>query len=350
MGKPAARMGDTTSHGGTIVAGAPTVLIGGMPAARAQDMHVCPLVNPGTPPPPHVGGPILMGSPTVLICGMMAACMGDTVQCSGPPDSIVGGCPTVLIGGGGGGGAGAGGPGGAPASAAMAGGEAENEGGHFLDVKFVDKAGKPIKGVKYDMKAPDGNVSKGLLGGQIKKTGIQEGNYEIQLKGITKAEWSKTEAKVGDKVKLKVETAGIDSGETAKLNIFVKDINRADEPLASLESQVSGDSVEVEWLMQIDDRLLEICSNKAEGGGYSQPLFYFTVQIAEHLRKSNMLKYKDWVEVTLKDEDGNAIPNKKFKAYLPDGRIEEGKLDSQGKAKIENVPPGKVNVKFDMNS
>jgi uncharacterized Zn-binding protein involved in type VI secretion len=28
-GSPAARMGDTTSHGGTIVAGCPTVLIGG---------------------------------------------------------------------------------------------------------------------------------------------------------------------------------------------------------------------------------------------------------------------------------------------------------------------------------
>ena len=28
-GKPAARMGDTTAHGGTITAGEPTVLIGG---------------------------------------------------------------------------------------------------------------------------------------------------------------------------------------------------------------------------------------------------------------------------------------------------------------------------------
>jgi uncharacterized Zn-binding protein involved in type VI secretion len=28
-GKPAARMGDTTAHGGTIVMGLPTVLIGG---------------------------------------------------------------------------------------------------------------------------------------------------------------------------------------------------------------------------------------------------------------------------------------------------------------------------------
>ena len=96
---PAARIGDPTAHGGSIVVGMPTVLIGGMPAARVGDMHACPQVTPGLPPIPHVGGPILPpGSPTVLIGGMPAARLGDMCVCSGPPDSIVMGCPTVLIG------------------------------------------------------------------------------------------------------------------------------------------------------------------------------------------------------------------------------------------------------------
>jgi uncharacterized Zn-binding protein involved in type VI secretion len=76
MGKPAARLGDSTAHGGTIMVGFPMVLIGGMPAARMGDMHVCPMVTPGTPPIPHVGGPVLLGSPMVLIGGMPAARMG----------------------------------------------------------------------------------------------------------------------------------------------------------------------------------------------------------------------------------------------------------------------------------
>lgn len=97
---PAARMGDTTAHGGSIVAGCPTVLIGGQPAARIGDMHVCPMVTPGTPPVPHVGGPILPpGVPTVLIGGQPAAVVGGMCVCVGPPDSIVMGCMTVLIGG-----------------------------------------------------------------------------------------------------------------------------------------------------------------------------------------------------------------------------------------------------------
>ncbi len=48
-----------------------------------------------------------MGSPTVLIGNMPAARMGDMAICVGPPDTIVMGCPTVLIGEAGGGGAGA---------------------------------------------------------------------------------------------------------------------------------------------------------------------------------------------------------------------------------------------------
>ncbi|HSB71330.1 MAG TPA: PAAR domain-containing protein [Candidatus Methylomirabilis sp.] len=97
MSKPAARMGDSTAHGGVVLAGAPTVLIGGQPAARMGDMHICPLVNPG--PVPHVGGPITLGSATVLIGGQPAARMGDMAVCTGPPDMVASGCPTVLIGG-----------------------------------------------------------------------------------------------------------------------------------------------------------------------------------------------------------------------------------------------------------
>ncbi len=66
------------------------------PAARVGDMHTCPMVTP----PPHVGGPILPpGCPTVLIDGMPAARAGDMAACTGPPDAIASGSTTVTIGG-----------------------------------------------------------------------------------------------------------------------------------------------------------------------------------------------------------------------------------------------------------
>ena len=65
------------------------------PAARLTDMHVCPMV---TGIVPHVGGPISgPGAPTVLIGNLPAARVGDMAVCVGPPDTIALGSFTVLI-------------------------------------------------------------------------------------------------------------------------------------------------------------------------------------------------------------------------------------------------------------
>jgi uncharacterized Zn-binding protein involved in type VI secretion len=67
-------------------------------AARLTDMHQCPMITPGIPPIPHVGGPIVgPGAPTVLIGGLPAAKLGDLAVCVGPPDSIIKGSATVMI-------------------------------------------------------------------------------------------------------------------------------------------------------------------------------------------------------------------------------------------------------------
>jgi uncharacterized Zn-binding protein involved in type VI secretion len=63
--------------------GAPTVLIGGMPAARLGD--TCG------------ADAIVLGSMTVLIGGMPAARIGDPTGAGGMVSAP--GCPTVLIGG-----------------------------------------------------------------------------------------------------------------------------------------------------------------------------------------------------------------------------------------------------------
>jgi len=89
----AARVTDTTNHGGTIVGpGVSTVLIGGMPAAVAGDNHVCSLPPTGHQP---TSSPFPMGSTTVMIGGMPALRTGDSCICGA---SAAVGCPTVIIG------------------------------------------------------------------------------------------------------------------------------------------------------------------------------------------------------------------------------------------------------------
>ncbi|MFY2510000.1 PAAR domain-containing protein [Vibrio pectenicida] len=67
------------------------------PAARAMDMHMCPMQTPAPVPIPHVGGPILPLPTTVLIGYLPAATIGQMCVCIGPPDTIIKGSSTVLI-------------------------------------------------------------------------------------------------------------------------------------------------------------------------------------------------------------------------------------------------------------
>src|SRR5437868_673292 len=58
------------------------------PAARAGDLHACPI---------HTGGPLTDGSSTVKIGGAPAARVGDHATCRGSSDTIAQGSPTVFI-------------------------------------------------------------------------------------------------------------------------------------------------------------------------------------------------------------------------------------------------------------
>lgn len=204
----------------------------GKPAARAGDMHVCPMIDVLKP---HVGGPITPGGviPTVLIEKMPAAVMGTICVCVGPPDTIVMGSAGVLIGGqpaarmgdmtahggsivkgamtvligeaGGGGGGGKGGKGGGKDYGKVGAGQAKDmanadalkqaakngdENAQRSDKKdftaqftLRDAADKGMSGQKYEIRTSDGQVHSG--------TTDSSGKTE-QLSGYTVADCSTT--------------------------------------------------------------------------------------------------------------------------------------------------------------
>lgn len=353
MGKPAARMGDPTAHGGVIMGGCPTVLIGGMPAARLTDMHVCPFITPVVPPIPHVGGPITgPGVPTVLIGGMPAACVGDMAVCTGPPATILMGCLTVLIGpgGGGGGGGGAGSSGAASATAsakqAKSGSvESTTKEKNWIEYQLVDKAGNPVSGIDYKL-TDTGNkesFSKVKTDGRITRDALAEGNCELILKNLFNAKWSKDLVKPGDKVELSVETEGLDNGEEVNFYIWQKDIKKADLQIKYIQAKIQGDKAKVEWEVSSCE---ETGTDKNEEG-YSCPQYYFAVLSNSDLTaRSGMLYIEDFIEIELKDDEGKPKANEEFILYLPDGKILNEKLDSNGYKKIEKVPAGKYSISF----
>ncbi len=367
MSQPAARVGDMTAHGGTIVPpGCPTVLIGGQPAARLTDMHVCPMASPAPVPVPHVGLLILPPcAPTVLIGGLPAARVGDMAACFGPPDVIIPpGCPTVLIGsaGGGGGGGGGGGAGssatgatmGAVTSTAMAwtggtgGTETSTQEGHYIQFDFVDSDGNSVGEFQYEFTAPDDSESAGMLGGNgsIYWSGEDAGQGTVKLMFISNARWSEDSARVGDTVTLTADVEGYDPGTPATFEIYKRDVSGADELVTTIEAEVQGSSVETDWeYVRSEENVGESASEGAQRG-YSAPEHYFKVTVERSMARSGLLEYRDYVEIQLQDDEGNGIGDQDYVLYLPNGEVREGTLDGSGYKREENVSPGVYSVRF----
>ena len=376
MSFPAARITDMTAHGGIIVGpGSPTVIIGGMPAVRLSDMHVCPMV---TGVVPHVGGPILPPcAPTVLIGGMPAARVSDMLTCVGPPDVIIPpGCPTVLIGPGGAGGGGGGGATGlmtsvmsllaAMMSAALAmtgdgtprtGVRGEGPGGagagseptsttqetHWIEYQFVDSADNPVSGIAYIFTSTDGSESEGVLGssGIIRRDGIDPGTCTVKLVFVTNACWSKDEAEVGETVTLTADVEGYDPGTPALITIYEQNVNGADRLITTINTETQADKVEAEWGYEYPEDM-----DKEMRKGYSSPQYYFEVVVEQSKARSGLLEYKDYIEIEVKAEDGEPFADEEYVLRTCSGEIRKGNLDQNGFKKEENIPPGWNSVRF----
>jgi uncharacterized Zn-binding protein involved in type VI secretion len=91
-GLPAAKAAEETTKA-TAAASMGAMITG---AAGGADIHAC---TTPLPIPPHGPGVVIDGSPTVLHNGLPACRQGDTIiEPVGPPDKIVLGCITVIIG------------------------------------------------------------------------------------------------------------------------------------------------------------------------------------------------------------------------------------------------------------
>ncbi len=53
-----------------------------------------------------------------------------------------------------------------------------------------------------------------------------------------------------------------------------------------------------------------------------------------------------WVTIELVGEDGTAIANQRYRLILANGEKRRGKLDAQGRARVDGIPPGDCRLSF----
>lgn len=359
MGKPAARMGDTTAHGGTLILGNPTVLIGKMPASALGDMQVCPMC---TGPVPHVGGPVTLGSMGVLLGKKPAARVSDLSVCVGPPSMPAMGCMTVLIGE-----AGSGSQAGSAASALAAaaaktgnpqaldpfplgkpGPATEN---HRVECAVVDSAGKPLGGVRYKLTDPDGNAIVGATSaeGRIYHSGYAKaGGFKVEIQGISEAKWDKDLAKLGESVKLSAKADGYEEGAEAWFGVFEETGPNLYNLAAMIKSKVSGKKLDASWKTGERDVGAVAAGQGPEAAAPPPKIlgYFFMAYIGGDIGVAPTLPIQDTLEFEIKDQDGKALKDLEYEITLGDESVKKGKTDASGKVKLEAVPSGPVQVKW----
>jgi uncharacterized Zn-binding protein involved in type VI secretion len=341
-GKPAARLTDMTAHGGTITGpGVPTVLIGKMPAATLGDMHVCPMMTPGTPPIPHVGGPITLGSTGVFIGKKPAARMGDMAVCVGPPSSIILGCMTVMIGEAGSGAqAGPAGSAAAAKSASMKGTksvaamapppyQSAQTQNHFVDVLVQDKKKKPLSGFVYKLKDPLGVQIPGATTatGKIHHEGYAAaGSYEVQILSLANAKWGSSKVEFGKPVDLSVDCDGIEDGTDLVFHLTAEINGKTKIWFLSLPSSVQGKKGKATWTMDDAQLATLMAGHVGEITGVTFLAVCHSAGAASG--KLDVVIDCEWVLV---DREGNPLSDVEVEVETSSGKIEKKKTDSNGK-------------------
>lgn len=170
---------------------------------------------------------------------------------------------------------------------------------------------------------------------------------------VSNLRWSADEARRGDILKLTADVSGCVDHTEAKITIYEYDRDSVHDKIVQLMAVVEDGRIEVPWEYEYHEDVDEIPTDeelKKYGKSYNPPEYFFVVEIGGQKfgteQESGLLIFKDWIEVELFDSKGQIVPNADYILRLPDGTERTGHLDGDGKARVEDVPPGRFRIVF----
>ncbi len=171
---------------------------------------------------------------------------------------------------------------------------------------------------------------------------------------VTSIKWDRKEVKREDIVTMTCQfQSGVEDGDEATVIIYEHNPNSCDFKVVSIPTTIKSNKIEMQWEFDYQDPTDQIPTDgemKPYQKNYANPQFFFMVlvdgiRIGER-RESGLMKFKDWVEVALKDEEGNACPKAQGSFTLPDGAKKDFTLDEKGTIRLDDVAPGEIAVVF----
>jgi hypothetical protein len=223
--------------------------------------------------------------------------------------------------------------------------------------KKLDKSEGVIFNNKYNGKVliPDDVKSDEMIffEAELPKHGLKVESNSIPVRPaiqVTQIQWDRTEVKRKDVVTMTCQFQnGVEDDDEATVLIYEHNPNCSDIKVVSIPTMIKSNKIELQWEFDYQDDTAQIPTDaemKKYSKTYAYPQFYFIVvvdgvKIGEN-RESGLMKFRDWVELELKDNEGNPYSNEKYMILFSDGQQIQGNLDKNGYAKIDNIPPGPI--------
>lgn len=163
---------------------------------------------------------------------------------------------------------------------------------------------------------------------------------------ITNLKWDKEEARRGDILKLTADVKGAQDGSEAEIEIWEHDADGVHDLITKIPVVVKNDKVETDWEYEYHEDTDDIPTEEETEKGYNPPEYFFRVKISGTSEDSELLKFKDWVGIQFNDMNGEPKSGHEYIIKLADGSEKSGKLNADGYAREEGLPPGPIKVTF----
>lgn len=170
---------------------------------------------------------------------------------------------------------------------------------------------------------------------------------------LTRLRWSKSEARQGDTVTLSASASNLPTGAIVAVDIYEYDADSEHDKVGEVSGVVEDEKIRIDWNYEYhrdEDEVNTDAEGRRLDEKYRYPEYYFVMHtLGRSFGDSDepgLLRFKSWIEISLRVANGEPGRRRSYKVTLPDGSVAEGNLDEEGKARLDNVPPGLCLVEF----